>query len=53
MTRFNVKWYGETQPKYANDNEADRALNRRVELAIVANNQMKNKAASGTLEQRN
>ena len=48
--RFTVKWYGETQPKYPNDNEANRALNRRVELAIIANEEMKKDAQSGNID---
>jgi outer membrane protein OmpA-like peptidoglycan-associated protein len=45
--RFTVKWYGETQPKYPNTTEANRALNRRVELGVVANDQMKKEAQDG------
>jgi outer membrane protein OmpA-like peptidoglycan-associated protein len=48
-SRMDIKWYGETQPKYPNDNDANRALNRRVELAITANDQMKQKAQQGAL----
>jgi len=48
--RFTVKWYGEGQPKYPNDSEANRALNRRVELAIMANEEMKNDAKDGSLD---
>jgi len=48
--RLTTKWYGETQPKYPNDNEANRSKNRRVELAIVADENMKEKAKAGTLE---
>lgn len=48
--RFNVKWYGEAQPKYPNTSEANRALNRRVELAIMANEEMKNDAKSGNVD---
>ena len=48
-SRMDIKWYGETQPKYPNDNESNRALNRRVELAITANDQMKQKAQQGSL----
>jgi len=49
VSRMDIKWYGETQPKYPNDNETNRALNRRVELAITANDQMKQKAQQGAL----
>jgi outer membrane protein OmpA-like peptidoglycan-associated protein len=49
-SRFTVKWYGETQPKYPNENEANRALNRRVELAIMANNEMKTDAQKGAVD---
>ena len=48
--RFTIKWYGESQPKYPNTTEENRALNRRVELAIVANNQMKKEAAKGEID---
>lgn len=51
--RFTIKWYGETQPKYPNDSEANRVLNRRVELAIVANDEMKKDAQSGQLDSSN
>jgi outer membrane protein OmpA-like peptidoglycan-associated protein len=42
--RIKTAWYGQTQPKVANDTEANRAHNRRVEFAIYANEQMKEKA---------
>ncbi|HYC29450.1 MAG TPA: OmpA family protein [Chitinophagaceae bacterium] len=42
--RILTKWYGESQPKYSNDTEADRAKNRRVEFAIYANEKMVNEA---------
>jgi outer membrane protein OmpA-like peptidoglycan-associated protein len=48
--RFQVKWYGPNQPKYPNTSEANRANNRRVELAIMANEQMKQKAKDGKLD---
>ena len=48
-SRLEIKWYGETQPKFPNDSEANRQKNRRVELGIYANEQMKNEARSGTL----
>ncbi|GAA4835812.1 OmpA family protein [Algivirga pacifica] len=46
--RLSEKWYGETQPKYPND-EANREKNRRVEMAIYANDEMKQKAKNGKL----
>ncbi|HIB38394.1 OmpA family protein [Mesonia sp.] len=46
--RFTTKWYGETQPKYDNSTADGRAKNRRVELAIVANEQMKEEAEQQT-----
>lgn len=42
--RIQTKWYGESQPKYSNDSEDDRAKNRRVEFAIYANEKMINEA---------
>jgi len=48
--RLDVKWYGETQPKYPNTSEANRALNRRVEVGIMANEQLKEKAKAGKLD---
>ena len=48
--RLTTKWYGETQPKYPNDSEANRAKNRRVELAVVANEKMKEEAKEGKLQ---
>ena len=49
--RFTIKWYGENQPKYPNDSEENRIKNRRVELAIVANDKMKKKAKKGKLQE--
>lgn len=49
-SRLIEKWYGEEQPKYANDNETNRSKNRRVELAIYANEDMQQSAKDGTLE---
>lgn len=42
--RVQTFWYGETQPKVANDSEANRAQNRRVEFSIFANEKMKAEA---------
>ncbi|MEO7048157.1 MAG: OmpA family protein [Ferruginibacter sp.] len=40
-SRFTIKWYGETQPKVENTSAENRALNRRVQFAITANDKMK------------
>lgn len=42
--RIKSSWYGETQPKFPNDSEANRGKNRRVEFAIYANEEMIRKA---------
>lgn len=42
--RIKTAFYGEAQPKFSNDSEADRAKNRRVEFAIYANENMVNEA---------
>lgn len=42
--RIKTAWYGESQPKSANETEAGKALNRRVEFSIYANETMKEKA---------
>ncbi len=47
-TRFVIKWYGENQPKYPNNSEVNRELNRRVELGIYANEQLKKQAEDST-----
>lgn len=49
-SRTKTAWYGEDQPKFPNDSDANLAKNRRVEFAIYANEQMKEKAKveSGT-----
>jgi len=44
-SRLITKWYGETQPKAENSSDANKALNRRVEFAITANDKMKEEAA--------
>lgn len=48
--RITQKGYGETQPKYPNDSDANREKNRRVEIGVYANDEMKNKAKSGTIK---
>lgn len=47
--RLSEKWYGSSQPRYPNDSPENRARNRRVELAIVANEDMVAEARAGTL----
>lgn len=49
--RFETKWYGETQPKYDNNTADGRAKNRRVELAIVANEKMQKEAEEAAKKQ--
>lgn len=46
--RFTTKWYGETQPRASNTTAAGKAQNRRVELAIVANKELKKEASRQT-----
>ena len=43
-SRIVTKWYGESQPKVANDSDANKALNRRVQFVITANEKMKAEA---------
>ena len=40
-SRLTTKWYGESQPIVDNSSDANKALNRRVEFAITANEKMK------------
>ena len=49
-SRLKTKWYGESQPKFPNDSEENRVKNRRVELAIYANGDMKKDAEKGDLK---
>ena len=43
-SRISIVGFGENLPKYSNDNEEGRALNRRVEFMITANEKMKEEA---------
>lgn len=46
--RFTTKWYGETQPKESNETATGKAANRRVELAIIASDALKQEALQKT-----
>jgi len=43
-SRFTTNWFGETQPKYDNGTVDGRAKNRRVNVAILPNQNMINQA---------
>lgn len=48
-SRISTKGYGESQPVASNDTEVGRQSNRRVEVAIYANKEMKKLAKKGDL----
>ena len=50
--RMKTAWYGEAQPKTGNDTESGRAMNRRVEFSIYANETMKEKAKQESLNNK-
>ena len=50
-SRIKTEGYGEKQPVAGNDTEAGKKSNRRVEVAIYANNEMKKLAKNGELGQ--
>jgi len=47
-SRFTTKWYGEAQPRATNETAEGKAKNRRVELAIVASDELKEEAYKNT-----
>ena len=50
--RIQTAWYGELQPKYSNDTEANRAKNRRVEFAIYASEELIKQAKEEAVSKR-
>ena len=43
-SRLIIRWYGESQPIVENNSDENRALNRRVQFVITANEKMKEEA---------
>ncbi|MDZ7681961.1 MAG: OmpA family protein [Fodinibius sp.] len=50
-SRMTIIGYGEERPEATNKTEAGRQRNRRVEIAIYANDELKEAAKDGELEQ--
>lgn len=48
--RLGIRGFGETQPVASNDTDSGRQQNRRVEVSIWANDDLKKKAADGKLQ---
>ena len=46
--RISTRWYGENQPRASNETAEGKSQNRRVELAIVASDDLKNEAQEAT-----
>ena len=44
------KWHGGNLPKFPNDSPENMAKNRRVEVAVIANEKMQAEAKAGTLQ---
>ena len=49
-TRVTTVGLGETNPVASNQSDGGRSLNRRVEVAVFANDRLKKAAASGGLQ---
>ena len=49
-SRLQIEGYGESQPVETNETDSGRQANRRVEIAIFANDELKKKAKSGELK---